>query len=140
MTAHSENLPSLARSELEIARIVWELGGRATVREVHEALPADRQLDFWTVQTYLRRLKTKGYLTTEKSGRNNIYVSAVRPSKVISGIVDDLVNRLFDGEVYPLVQHLFQGESLSEEEITRLQKMLDQAKEKNHDDDGRSID
>ena len=130
MPPQSRNLPTLARSELEIARIVWDLGGRATVREVHEALPTERQLDFWTVQTYLRRLKTKGYLTTEKAGRNNIYVSAVRPSKVISGIVDDLVARLFDGEVYPLVQHLFREDSLSRDEIDRLQKMLDQAKEK----------
>ncbi len=131
MAPSTSTLPSLARSELEIARIVWDLGGRATVREVHDALPRDRQLDFWTVQTYLRRLKTKGYLTTEKSGRNNIYVSAVRPSKVISGIVDDLVDRLFDGEIYPLVQHLVQGDSLSDEEINRLQSMLDKAKERN---------
>ncbi len=51
--------PALAKSELELARIVWELG-EATVRQVYEALPAERKLDFWTVQTYLRRLKAKG--------------------------------------------------------------------------------
>ena len=130
MTSQNSTLPELAKSELEVARIVWDLGGKATVREVHEALPKGRDLDFWTVQTYLRRLKTKGYLTTTKSGRNNVYCSAVRPQRVISKIVDDLVNRLFDGEIYPLVQHLVQGERLSSEEIDQLQAMLDQAKGK----------
>ena len=130
MSSTSKTLPVLARSELEVARIVWDLGGRGTVREVHDALPSDRNLDFWTVQTYLRRLKTKGYLTTEKAGRNNVYCSAVRPSKVISGIVNDLVDRLFDGKVYPLVQYLVDGDNLSSEDIQRLQEMLDQAKEK----------
>ena len=130
MPASSPTLASLAKSELEIARIVWDLGGKATVREVHDALPKERDLDFWTVQTYLRRLKTKGYLTTEKAGRNNVYRSAIRPNKVITNIVDDLVNRLFDGEVYPLVQHLVDGERLSEADIQRLQTMLDEAKAK----------
>lgn len=130
MISSSKALPSLAKSELEIARIVWDLGGKATVREVHDALPEERALDFWTVQTYLRRLKTKGYLTTEKAGRNNVYRSAIRPSKVITTIVDDLVNRLFDGEIYPLVQHLVDGERLSDDDIQRLQTMLDEAKAK----------
>lgn len=130
MTPHNSDLPELAKSELEVARIVWDLGGKATVREVYDALPKGRDLDFWTVQTYLRRLKTKGYLRTTKSGRNNVYCSAVRPQRVISNIVDDLVNRLFDGEIYPLVQHLVQGERLSPDEIERLQTILDQAKEK----------
>jgi predicted transcriptional regulator len=130
MTASSQPLASLAKSELEIARIIWDLGGKATVREVFDALPEERELDFWTVQTYLRRLKTKGYLTTEKAGRNNVYRSAIRPNKVITNIVDDLVNRLFDGEVYPLVQHLVDGERLSDDDIQRLQTMLDEAKAK----------
>jgi BlaI family penicillinase repressor len=42
---------TLARSELEIARVVWNLG-EATVRQVADALPAERGIGFWTVQTY----------------------------------------------------------------------------------------
>lgn len=51
--------PALSKGEMEVARILWELK-KATVREVHEALPAQRQMDFATVQTYLRRLDAKG--------------------------------------------------------------------------------
>ncbi len=55
----------LAKSELEIAQIVWRLR-EARVRDVVAELPADRKADFWTVQTYLRRLKAKGYLRARK--------------------------------------------------------------------------
>src|SRR5688572_5519532 len=89
--------PRLPKSELEVARIVWSLG-QATVRQVFEALPKDRKLDFWTVQTYLRRLKAKGYLRTRREGRNNVYCACVRPGNVVRDVVDDLLNRLFDGE------------------------------------------
>ena len=77
-----KKLPPLPKSELEIARLVWGLGD-ATVRQVVEALPAERELDFWTVQTYLRRLKDKEYLEVRKDRRNNVYSTAVDPDRVI---------------------------------------------------------
>ena len=55
------------------------------------------------MQTYLRRLKTKGYLRTRRDGRADVYVPAVRPGSVIRDAVKDFVNRLFDGDVLPLV-------------------------------------
>ena len=57
--------PALAKSELEVLRLVWKLG-EATVRQVLDALHEDRKLDFWTVQTYLRRLESKSYLVATR--------------------------------------------------------------------------
>ena len=120
--------PALAKSELELARIVWELG-EATVRQVYEALPVERNLDFWTVQTYLRRLKAKGYLKTRRQGRNNVYSQRARPAQVVRDVLDDFLNRLYDGEALPLFQQLIHDRGLSDEEVAELQKMLNQLKE-----------
>ncbi len=119
--------PALAKSELEVARIVWNLG-KATVRQVLDALPEDRRLDFKTVQTYLRRLQAKGYVHCRRQGRTNVYSSRVRPGQVIRQVVDDMVNRLFDGQPFPLVQHLLESPGLSDEQVERLQETLDQLK------------
>jgi BlaI family transcriptional regulator, penicillinase repressor len=116
--------PVPAKSELEVARIVWELGG-ATVRQVLEALPEGRQLDFKTVQTYLRRLEAKGYLRTRREGRSKVYSPRVRPGQVIGEVVDDLMNRLFDGQVLPLFQHLVNDRGLSDDEVRQLRELLD---------------
>jgi predicted transcriptional regulator len=119
--------PALSKSELEIARIVWNLG-EATVRQVADALPADREIDFWTVQTYLRRLAAKGYLRTRREGRNNVYSPSVRPRAVVHEVVDDLINRLFDGHASSLFQHLINERGLSDQEVDQLQKSLDEMK------------
>jgi len=119
--------PPLPKSELEVARIVWDLK-KATVREVLEALPEDRQLDFWTVQTYLRRLKTKGYLKTRREGRTNVYSPRISPERVVDEVVGDFLNRMFDGETLPLFQHLIEDRGLTDEEIDRLQQTLDELK------------
>lgn len=121
--------PALPKSEMEVLRIVWNLGD-ATVRQVLDALPEDRELDFWTVQTYLRRLEAKGYLSKRKEGRSNLYSPAVQPQSVMSEVLDDFVDRLFDGEAMPLFQHLIHDRGLSDDEIDQLQKTLDQLKSK----------
>ena len=64
--------PALSKGEMEVARVLWELG-RATVREVHEAFPEDSRMEFTTVQTYLRRLDTKGYVRARLQGRTRVY-------------------------------------------------------------------
>jgi predicted transcriptional regulator len=124
--------PGLAKSELEVAQIVWRLG-KATVREVYEALPENRNLDFKTVQTYLRRLEAKGYVRCAREGRSNVYRAQVRPGSVIRQMIDDFVGRLFGGESFPLVTQLFETSDLTEEEIDRLREMLDQLKARSHE-------
>jgi BlaI family transcriptional regulator, penicillinase repressor len=124
--------PPLSRAELEVARIVWELG-EATVRQVFERVPAERRLDFKTVQTYLRRLEAKGYLRTQKEGRARVYRPRVRPTQVIRETVDDFVNRLFDGETLPLMQHLIEDRGISADELRKLRDLLNQL-EAGHDE------
>jgi BlaI family penicillinase repressor len=121
--------PSLPKSELEVARIVWELG-KATVRQVADALPEDRNLDFFTVQTYLRRLEAKGYLRKRREGRNNIYFPRARPSRVVRDVVDDFIHRMFDGEAMPLFQHIIHQRGLTDEEIEQLRQTLNHLKER----------
>ncbi|MEX2121987.1 MAG: BlaI/MecI/CopY family transcriptional regulator [Pirellulales bacterium] len=115
--------PPVAKSELEVVQIVWQLG-EASVRQVLEALPAQRKLDFKTVQTYLRRLEAKGYLRTRRDGRAKLYAPRVRPDQVVREVVDDLVHRLFAGESLPLFQHLIQDRGLTDAEIGQLRSML----------------
>ena len=116
--------PGLSKAELELARLVWELK-EATVRQVHEALPESREMDFTTAQTYLRRLEEKGYLRVRLEGRTRVYSPRVRPRTVIRETVSDLVERLFAGESLPLVQHLVEENRFSPEELKQLRELID---------------
>ena len=116
--------PGLSKAELEVARLVWDAGS-ATVREVLEALPTGRRLDYKTVQTYLRRLEAKGYLRTKREGRSLRYLPRISARKVIRETVEDFMNRLFDGEALTLFEHLIRDRGLSDEEIQKLRDLLD---------------
>lgn len=122
----------LSKSETEVARVVWLLG-QATVRQVLERLPAARQIDYKTVQTYLRRLEAKGYLQTRRDGRAIVYRPKVRPAQVIRQAVHDFVARLFDGQPLPLVEHLIASHRLSHADVDRLRTLVDQLEDAGHD-------
>lgn len=116
--------PPLSKGEMEVARVLWDLR-RATVREVHEAFPAGRGIDFATVQTYLRRLEAKGYIVGKLEGRTRVYSPKVQPRKVIGQTIDDLVARLFGGETMPLVRHLIEGRGISSSDLAELRNLID---------------
>ncbi|QDT30193.1 Penicillinase repressor [Gimesia panareensis] len=125
--------PALSKGELEVARALWDLK-QATVREVFETFPESRGIDFTTVQTYLRRLEQKGYIKARLDGRTRVYSPRVKPRTVIRETVDDLVDRLFAGETFPLMQHLIEDRNVSREDLDALKSLLDQLTEERDDE------
>ena len=120
--------PALSKSEMEVIRVLWELE-EATVRQVHEAFPAERGIEFTTVQTYLRRLETKGYLRVRLEGRTRVYKPKAQSRTVIRETVGELVDRLFGGDALPLLQHLIEDRGINDREIARLRDLLDRLEE-----------
>jgi predicted transcriptional regulator len=114
----------LSPGEMIVARAVWELG-EAAVGAVHEQVAAREDMDYATVQTYLRRLETKGCLTSRRDGRTKIYRPKVAAKRVVRDAVSDLVRRLFDGEVLAMMNHLVRDQGLTQNDIKELRRMLD---------------
>ncbi len=116
--------PGLSKGELLIARLLWD-NGPSTVRAIFESLAKGQEMDFSTVQTYLRRLESKGYATSILQGKTRIYSAKTKPKTVIRSTVDDLVDRLFGGETMPLVRHLIEDRGISEEELNELRTLIE---------------
>lgn len=118
------NRPPLSKTELEIARVVWRLG-TATMGQIFEEVSSERDDDYTTVQTYIRRLESKGYLESDRQGRAKIYRPKIEARRVIRETVDDFMERLFDGEPLPLMRHLIQDRGISETDVAELRALLD---------------
>lgn len=116
--------PALSKGEMEVARVLWEIGP-AGVRDVHERLTQQREMDFATVQTYLRRLETKGYATSKLRQRARIYSAKTKPRTVIRETVDELVHCLFGGDSMPLVRHLIEERGIDATDLGELRKLID---------------
>lgn len=116
--------PALSKAEMEVARVLWEIGP-ATVRVVFDVVSQTRDIEFATVQTYLRRLETKGYATSKLKGRVRVYASRTKARTVIRDTVNDLVERLFAGESMPLVRHLVEERGIDDGDLKELRALID---------------
>lgn len=119
-----KSLIPLSPSETEILRIVWDLK-KATVQEVCGKLPPERQVKYATVQTLLRRLEKKGYVSHESPGKAHVFQPVARKKEVIGRAVSSFLDRLFGGDPRPLIQYLAENRDINKEDIEDLRNILD---------------
>src|SRR5262245_53323956 len=114
----------LTELQLAILRVIWNKG-EATVQEIWENLHAERGLAQTTVATMLSRLERRGVVTRRAQARQYHYKAAVTEQEVQHSMVGELTERLFDGDVTALVQHLLSGEEISPGDIAKIRDMIE---------------
>lgn len=105
-------------------KVVWRKG-RATVRDVYEALREKRTIAYTTVMTMMRILDDKGYLDKELVDRAYVYRPTKARQQVVGAMVKDFVDRVFDGASESLLVHLAKDNRLSVKQRQALEKLID---------------
>lgn len=120
--------PSIPDSELDVLNVLWDKG-EATVREVLETLKAaGRSWSYATVATLLDRLETKGVVTSDRKELAFVYRPAIQPQDVRQKRVQNLVDKLYQGEPGLLVLHLLKSHSLDDQQAKEVRAVLDAMK------------
>jgi predicted transcriptional regulator len=107
-------------------KVVWRLGD-ASVREVYETLRKQRPVAYTTVLTMMSTLEAKGYLKKRADGRAYRYRPARPEGWVVTSLVRDFVDRVFDGASRPLLAHLVREGRLTKPEREELKRLIDEA-------------
>lgn len=118
---------TLTEQELEIMKIVWELG-EATVRRVYERLLEEREIAYTTVMTMMQVLERKGRLRKTQGEKAHVYTPSEAKQRVLGGMVQEFVNRVFNGSAEPLLLHLIEDNRLTAADLDRLRKALKEKK------------
>ena len=116
---------TLTEQELEIMKVVWERK-TSTVRDVYEAMRQHKNVAYTTVMTMMNILETKGHLVKRPEGRAYVYEPSQAQTLVISGMVQEFVDRVFDGAARPLVLSLLQERKLSREDLEEISRLIDE--------------
>ncbi len=118
---------TLTPQELEIMKLVW-LRETATVRDIYEVLLDKRKIAYTTVMTMMKILETKGYLKKRRQDRAFIYRPAHPKNQVISGMLREFIDRVFNGSAEPLLVHLVQSRQIREKDLQKIVRMIEEAK------------
>jgi BlaI family transcriptional regulator, penicillinase repressor len=118
----------LGRMQFRIMQVLWDRG-RASAREITEALNASEPVAHSTVQTLLRQLEAKGAVSHEAEDRTFVFTPLLREDKVKRTAARELLDRVFGGNVGSLVAHLLKQERLTRDELDELHRLIDQRRQ-----------
>ena len=116
-------------SELEILQVLWKKG-LATVREVHEDLAALKDAGYTTTLKLMQIMHEKGLVKRDDSMRTHVYQAAVSKEKTQKHLLGKMIDSLFGGSSTQLVIQALGEHKATEEELKKIQEMLDNLKSK----------
>jgi len=120
--------PTLTPQELAIMKVIWRLD-KATVRDVYETLREKRTIAYTTVMTMMKILEDKGYLRKSRVERAYVYKPAKPRQQVVRAMVQDFVDRVFDGASSALLLHLTRDRTISKGERQEIRRIIDEMEE-----------
>ena len=123
----SPSPPKPTAAELEMLRLLWELGP-ATAKQVHQAALATRpEMAYATVLRLLQLMHTKGLLTRDESQRAHVYAPAQAQDAMQTGLIKELIHKAFSGSGKALVLAALRGH-VTPKEREEIQSILDREK------------
>lgn len=118
---------NLSRRERQIMNIIYR-HGQATAAEVMKNLPDPPS--YSAVRAMLRVLEEKGHLRHKQQGPRYVFFPKVSREKAKRSALKQMLQTFFDGSAASAVATLLDvsRSSLTDEELERMNKMIDQAK------------
>ena len=120
----------ITEGELAVLQQLWQKSG-LSIRQLTERLyPKRTAAHYGTVQKQLERLEAKGFVSRDRSLFVHLFTAAIDRDALVGRRVDEMVDKLCEGSLTPIISHLLQNPKLSDQERRQLRAMVD-----SHDDD-----
>jgi BlaI family transcriptional regulator, penicillinase repressor len=111
--------------EMQILRILWELGP-SPVREIHKRLEAAKGTNYSTTVKMLAVMLQKGLVKRDEDAQPHIYRPALTRAKTGKRILEDLIEKVYDGSAMSLVLQALSSSKATKEELDQVRRVLDQ--------------
>jgi predicted transcriptional regulator len=110
---------------MQILRILWELGP-SPVREIHKRLGAAKGTNYSTTVKMLAVMMQKGLVKRDEEAHPHVYRPAITRAKTGKRMLDDLIEKVYDGSAMGLVLQALSSGKATKQELDEVRRILDQ--------------
>ena len=114
---------TLTDGELRLMRVLWR-HGPSTVAAIVEAVNDASPPAYNTVQTMMRILERKGFVSHRKNGRAFVFEALVDESCAQKSAIRHVLDRFFDNSPGTLVLSLLEHEDVPDAEVRQLRELI----------------
>jgi BlaI family penicillinase repressor len=120
----SQPKPEPTRSELEILKVLWEIGP-STVRQVNDSLNKQtRTVQYTSTLKLMQIMQEKGLLTRDDSNMKHVYSPAEPAHKTKNALLEKFVENMYKGSASDLVMQLLGNKKTSKKELQAIKELL----------------
>ncbi len=118
------DLKKLPDAEFEVMKTVWQNEPPITTNMLMEQLGNKKEWRLQTLITLLLRLVDRGFLRTEKNGKERTYYPLVDKEQYLKFETSSFIDRFHNHSIVSLVDTLYDGKELKESDLDELSKWL----------------
>lgn len=118
-------MAKISAAESQVMEAVWR-AGQLTADEIVAEVGQPQGWGEATVKTLINRLLKKKALVSERSEGRTRYRALVSRADYVQGESQGLLDRLFEGQLSPLVAHYAKRKALSADDIARLKRLIEE--------------
>jgi predicted transcriptional regulator len=115
----------ISDAESQVMEVLWERHP-LSADEVVATLAERTDWQEPTVKTLLNRLLKKRAIAAQRDGRRYLYRPLLKREDYVHVASKNLLDRLFDGRVAPLVAHFSERRKLSKKDIAELKRLIEE--------------
>jgi len=115
----------LPDSELEIMMIMWEANEPVTSAYVCEKLKNKKDWKITSVLTFLARLVEKGFVTSRREGKVNIYSAVISDEEYLQNESKLILRKLYGNSLTTFVASLYDSNAISDDDLSELREFID---------------
>ena len=122
-------MQKLPQSEFEVMKALWALPGPVTAGEVLAQLPPQKEWKVQTVITLLSRLRERGFVTSEKKGKERWFQAAIPREEYLQFETGQFLRQYHDNSFVSFVSALYDGKEMDDADADELLRWLEEKKQ-----------
>jgi len=119
-----DKIKKLPDAEFEIMKVVWASEPPVTTSEIMKQLGNEKEWKIQTVVSLMLRLTERGFLRSEKHGKERSYFPTVDRENYLKFETGNFMKQYHDNSFLNLVNTLYDDEALSDTDIDELLKWV----------------
>jgi len=117
-------LKKLPQAEFEVMKVIWKNEPPITTNMLMEQLGKEKEWKAQTLISLLSRLVERGFLRTEKIGKERTYFPLVTKEEYLKFETSSFIERFHENSFISLVNTLYDGNKLEDKDIEELTEWL----------------
>lgn len=126
MSDTHDDIAAISEAESVVMEVLWRHPQPLAADDIIAALAQAQDWQEATVKTLVNRLLKKGAISATAQGRRYLYSPVLRRDDWLHRQSAGLLDRLFDGQVAPLVAHFGRHRKLSKKDLAELKRLIAQ--------------